>query len=363
MYRRKFRAVIFTKRKILKWIFCFFGGAAAAVSMAFVCSEMSCTTGIASDSTDLYMSILENELPVEKSSDGGMERWLGFNIKEPQTILEYCLPVFDSADLSNDSETPKDEQNTVTPPPQKTESIDASGGLKLTNATKYNVDLNALASDKLPFKLDNDGPQVLIVHTHTTESYSEKNTYTSGDRTTDETKNITAVGNVIENVLKNHGIQTVHDATVHDYPSYNGAYTRALATIKQNLEKYPSIKIVLDVHRDGIVRSDGTRVKVLTEINGEPCAQVMIVAGSDACGLRHENWRDNMKFAAHIQKTANELYPTLMRPINLREERFNTHMTRGSIILEVGSNGNTLEEAKRGAEYAAEAICKALGKS
>lgn len=161
-------------------------------------------------------------------------------------------------------------------------------------------------------------------------------------------------------VLEENGIKTVHDTTYHDYPSYQGSYTRALSTIETQLKNNPSIEIVLDVHRDAFIYSDGSKLAVTCEENGISTAQVMLVVGTNSMGLWHENWQENLKFAAKIQNAAEIMYPGVMRPINLRKERFNEHMTKGSLILEVGSNGNTLAQAKEGGKDVARAIAAVL---
>ena len=236
--------------------------------------------------------------------------------------------------------------------PQVTESTSKSLA-EIKNQAGKAVDADALANAALPYKIEDGSPQVLIIHTHTTESYYEQ------DRSVDETKNITAVGNVIEEKLKAGGIETVHDSTVHDYPSYNGAYTRSAATAKSNLAAYPGIKVVLDVHRDAIASADGSKLKLTADINGEKAAQVMFVVGTDA-QLTHDGWQENLKLALKLQRAANEMYPGLMRPIDLREQRFNQQLSLGSIIIEVGTNGNTLEEAKKGAELIGDVLVKVL---
>ena len=180
------------------------------------------------------------------------------------------------------------------------------------------------------------------------------------ERTTDNARNVVAVGNVICGKLEEYGIKTVHDTTVHDYPSYQGAYTRTLKTIESNLKKYPSIKAVLDVHRDAFVYSDGSKLKVSYNRDGQETAKVMLVVGTDSMGLAHPGWRNNFMLAAKIQNAAEIMYPGLMRPIDLRRERFNMHMTSGSLLLEVGSNGNSLAEALEGGAEIGEAIAAAL---
>ena len=180
------------------------------------------------------------------------------------------------------------------------------------------------------------------------------------ERNTDETKNVTAVGDVIAETLEQNGIHCVHDKTVHDYPTYQSAYTRTLSTIDYNLKHYPDIKIVLDVHRDAYIYPDGSKLRVNCDINGVSTAQVMLVLGTDSLGLSHPAWRENLSLAAKIQSAANIMYPGMMRPINLRRERFNMHMTTGSLLLEIGSNGNTLDEAKEGGRNIANAISAVL---
>lgn len=255
---------------------------------------------------------------------------------------------------------PEEEQQAVDTPMIKSETRKADGGLKVSNATAYSVNAADYLSETPDVLKSGQIPEILIMHTHTTECYSEEE-YAPGapDRDLDENKNIVAVGNAMETVFKNHGMTVYHDKTVHDYPSYNGAYNRAAKTITDNLNAHGGIKVVLDVHRDGITKADGTKVKLAAEINGEQTAQVMIVAGSNS-NLQHDKWQENFRFACRIQAKANELFPSLMRPINLRKERFNEQLTTGSLIIEVGTNGNTLAEACRGGECIAEAIAQVL---
>ena len=224
---------------------------------------------------------------------------------------------------------------------------------EIKNLSGKSIDAEKIAKEPLGYKISSTSPQVLIVHTHTTESYHEQ------DRSVDEEKNMTAVGKVMAKKLSESGILCVHDTTVHDYPSYNGAYTLSAATTKAQLAANPSIKIVLDVHRDAVSSEDGSKLKLSTNINGESVAQIMFVVGTDA-QLKHNNWKENMKLALKLQRKANEMYPTLMRPINLRAQRFNQQLSKGSIIIEVGTNGNTIEEAKRGAELISDVIVSVL---
>lgn len=234
----------------------------------------------------------------------------------------------------------------------------------LGNETDYGINVEEALASRPAIDMSVEGPKVLIVHTHATEAYAKSgaNTYdaTESDRSMNTEENVVKVGSVVADLFNSKGIETLHDTELHDYPSFNGSYGDALETTEQYLEKYPSIQIVFDLHRDSIVYDDGTMAKPVTEINGRKAAQLMFVVGTDANGLYHPNWRNNMTFAIQLQNAINNKYPTLMRYINLRQERFNGHTTNGSLIIEVGSSGNTLDEAIYGMTLAAEVIADYL---
>ncbi len=206
--------------------------------------------------------------------------------------------------------------------------------------------------------------QVLILHTHGSEAFAEedKNYYQDSDssRTQDKEKNIISVGKVLADELLKYGIKAIHNDTIHDYPSYNGSYNNALTTIEETLKKYPSIKVVIDVHRDSMVTNDGVKLKPIIMVEGQKAAQVMIVTGTDAGGLKHDSWQKNLSFSLKLQQEMNKKYPDFARPVNLRKSRFNQHMTEKSIILEVGTDGNTLSEAKKSAEMFASVLAENL---
>ena len=157
------------------------------------------------------------------------------------------------------------------------------------------------------------------------------------------------------------GISVLHDRTLYDYPSYSGAYDRSLASIERYLEKYPSISFVLDVHRDAIEDTQGNQYKVVSEIDGVGvAAQMSLVIGSDGSGLSHPDWMENLKLAAAIQEEALTRYPTLMRPVLLRNSRYNQHATKGSLLVEVGAAGNSLDEALLSARLFAKAFADVI---
>lgn len=309
--------------------------------------------------------LLQYRLNIPKKSDTSLaERILGFDINDAESILFKYYSQFGRIEqVAEAVESAPIEPEPEPAPTVNVEEINAAKGMAVSNSSGISVSPEELLAEPLHIKLESGAPQILIVHTHTTESYTEpegaKYSSSGSDRSTDSEKNMIAVGKIMQEVFTEHGIESVHDTTVHDYPSYNGAYTRSMTTMTNNLQKYPSIKIVLDVHRDGIVRSDGTKVKVAADIGDEKAAQCMFVVGTNA-KLTHNTWRDNMRLACKLQNYANTNYPGLMRPINIRSERFNQQITSGSLIIEVGSNGNTVEEAKLGAKYMAETISAVL---
>lgn len=208
------------------------------------------------------------------------------------------------------------------------------------------------------------GPQILIMHTHATEAYrmTKKDRYEESDesRTTDEAHNMIRVGEEMKRVFEDAGFSVVHDKTTYDYPGYNGSYGRSLAGVQSCLDQYPTIQMVLDVHRDALIDNDGNVYSKTTSIDGEEVAQVMLVVGTDDGGLTHPNWRDNYTLALKLQGAMLTLDETLPRPIDLRSQRFNQHLRPGSLLVEVGTSGNTLKQALAGARLFAEAACLEL---
>lgn len=243
--------------------------------------------------------------------------------------------------------------------PTSGEGYDGAQGVYIENRPGLDLDVAALAQAQLTLDLPEEGPQVLIVHTHGSEAYTPDGTDTyvaTGEcRTTDTEKSVVRVGDEIAKVLTEMGLTVVHDTGLYDYPEYNGAYDRSLAAVEGWLAQYPTIQVVLDVHRDALIGADGTVYKPITTINGESCAQVMLVMGSNAL-YDHPGWLENLALAVQVQKEMNTLWPTLARPIGLRENRYNQQTAPGAMLVEVGSHGNTLQEALAAARMFARAL-------
>lgn len=236
------------------------------------------------------------------------------------------------------------------------------GAGTLNNATEYpTADMQAVVNEPMDLRIDLNSvePQVLVVHTHSTESYDrfDAGFYDSEypTRSTDSNLNIVAVGAALCDELNALGINAVHATEYHDYPSYNNSYSRSRITVEDYLTRYPSIKVVLDIHRDGMQREDGTRVKPTIEIGGEKAAQLMIVSGAGD-DQPVPNFRENLKFAARLQDSCETLVPGFTRPVYFAYRYYNHDLTPGSLLVEVGSEASTLGEAKASMHYLALAL-------
>lgn len=241
------------------------------------------------------------------------------------------------------------------------------GGGQVRNETDISNGKLLEESRLLPeFTIEKNGePQVLIMHTHTTESFEpyEREQYddTFNYRTTDPSKNMVMVGDRIAEQLEKGGIGCIHDSTIHDYPSYNGSYDRSAETVKSILAEYPSIKIVLDIHRDAIASGDSLVQPVIT-VDGKEAAQVMIISGCDDGTMDMPNYMKNFRFSSLLQQQMSSDYSNFTRPILFDYRNYNQNLTTGSILIEVGSHGNTLEQAGNAGELIGKSLVKALDK-
>ena len=237
------------------------------------------------------------------------------------------------------------------------------GGMRIKNETHYQVDVSQLLRQGPPLRLPAEGPQILIIHTHGSEAYmpSGLDRYEANDnsRTNDTQYNIVRVGDELADKLGAAGLRVLHDREIYDYPSYTGSYIRSGRAVEEYLREYPGIAVVLDVHRDAL-GSDGVVYKTMAEEDGVVASQIMLLAGSDESGLEHPDWQANLALALYLQEAVGRRHPTLMRPVTLVPQRYNQHLTTGSLILEVGSSGNTLQEALAAVRLFADAAAPAL---
>ncbi len=234
----------------------------------------------------------------------------------------------------------------------------------IKNKTDYDINAEDYVDFKLPEYTETDEYTVLIIHTHGTEAYTPDGVLSDDPndpyftRSEDNEENMVSVGAVMAEIFEKNGIKTLHhtvavDTTIDDYSK---AYSASAKIIKDTLKKYPSIKYVFDVHRDGVMLSTGEKAKAVCRVDGKLAAQVMTVVGSDFLGQDHPNWENNLAFAVLLQNRLEEAYTDICRPITLKQGAFNQHLSPMGLLLEIGTDGNTLQEAKYSAEILAREI-------
>lgn len=247
--------------------------------------------------------------------------------------------------------------------PTTTEGYTVVGTAYISSTRDAPPDLAALS---VPYtaKLGDDGPQILILHTHGSECYTpadDSELVLSGNhRSLDCRCNVVRVGDEIAQVLGDAGIPVLHDRTLYDAASYSGAYDRSLTAAENYLKKYPSLRYVLDIHRDAIEDSDGNEYKVIAPTEEGAAAQLSLVVGSDGSGAPHPDWMSNLRFAAALQQQLLGEHPQLMRPILLRKSRYNQHVSPGALLVEAGAAGNSPEEAVLAGRLFAEGLAELL---
>lgn len=228
-------------------------------------------------------------------------------------------------------------------------ATDVTGNVAIRNATlSLSPDFDALlkAGPTLTVE-DAAAPTVLIYHTHTSESYAlnsdgryypEQPTHTA-----EEDRNVLRIGDELCAVLEQRGVGVIHDRTVYD-DEYEGAYARSRAAAQRYLKENPTLQITVDVHRDAF-KEKGRHVKPTALIGGKKAAQIMIITGAEEDGIEFPQWEENLRFALHLQQTAQEKYTGLMKPVFFCPRRYNMDLTENSVLLEIGTEVNTLEEA------------------
>ena len=231
-------------------------------------------------------------------------------------------------------------------------------GVCIKNGSNKTLDAAALAAEGFAAQLTGDAPQVLILHTHGSEAYTmpEGQGYVSTGtcRTSDTTKNVVRVGDEIASVLSDYGISVLHDRTLYDDPLYEGAYGRSVEGIEGYLEKYPSLTFILDIHRDAVEDAQHRQYKLIS-LEDPNAAQLSFIMGSN-----HDGWQENLKLAVAVAEAVKADYPTVMRPITLRNSNYNQHKSLGSMLVEVGAAGNSLDEALNSARIFADAFAEVL---
>lgn len=273
--------------------------------------------------------------------------------QEPAVPLPPVIPTTPPTPTHPPEQTPALPQTPVTFSEDELEHI------PMYYRCDYRPELAPLLTGPLQWDLSGDEPKVLIVHTHTSESYTpvESGEYEpSGDyRTLDPNYNVLSVGEVLCSMLEEAGIGVLHDREFHDTPSYNDSYSNTRISTEQILAQNPSIELIIDLHRDA---ADTPAGQLMTEcqIGDETAAQLMMVVGTDDCGLEHPDWPKNLAVALKLQALLERENPGICRKLTLTDQRYNQHLGRHALLIEVGAAGNTLPEAKLAAAQLAKAI-------
>lgn len=264
--------------------------------------------------------------------------------------------------------TPPENIVTQTFLPTNSSAYHSVGGVFVYNRTHQTLDMEALAAEPVTLTGTGKGPQILIVHTHATESYTQEgqDVYQESDpyRTTDDAHNMVRVGDEMAAAFAQMGLNVLHDRTLHDYPSYTGSYGRSYDTVEEYLAAYPSISVVLDVHRDALMGENGEVYKTAVDESVLPdSAQVMLVVGTNESGSNHPDWRKNLTFAMALERECNEKLPTLARPITLRTSSYNQQLLPGYLLVEVGTHGNSLQDAITAARAFAQTVAPVIAEN
>ncbi|MBQ3530047.1 MAG: stage II sporulation protein P [Oscillospiraceae bacterium] len=270
----------------------------------------------------------------------------------PSQIVFSPAPTEPSAP---DDTTPTDPVQEILIP---TFSAQDAEGLKINCSFSHTADVPRLLTQPLQWDLTGSKPTVLILHTHGTESFAPTGEYVESTpyHTTDTANNMISVGAYVAELLEKGGISVLQDTSLHDTPSYNAAYTNSRKSIEDYLQEYPSIRLVLDLHRDSFEDEAGNQLVQTVFSQNTTYAPLMFVVGTDNSGLTHPNWQNNLSLALKLQTQLEDICPGICRDISLRAQRFNQDLCGQALLVEVGASGNTRQEALRSAGLLAEGI-------
>lgn len=233
------------------------------------------------------------------------------------------------------------------------------------NKDKKKNEISTLNSSKYQneVRVTKENPRILLYHSHAGETYSDSSEGNYHSKTSKE-KSVLSVGNLITEELDKRGWGVVHNTTYNDYPEFNKSYQKSLETIQSMINKYKTIDIAVDLHRDGRTLIDTNTNKVIPEalnkehermttiIDGEKVAKFFFVVGK-----RNPNYEQVKSLADDITAFAQKKYPNLVGDVTVKPAgRFNQFVAKNHMLIEVGSNGTTSDEAKASAKYIAEIL-------
>ncbi len=233
-----------------------------------------------------------------------------------------------------------------------------AAAIQINCSFSHSANIPDLLTQPLSWDLTLSEPTVLILHSHGTESFAPTGEYTETTpyHTADTGHNMISVGAYVAQLLTEAGISVLQDTALHDTPSYNAAYNGSRKSIESYLQAYPSIRLVLDLHRDSIEDEKGNQVVQTVFSQDTVYAPLMFVVGTDSSGLDHPNWQTNLSLALKLQVQLEALCPGICRDISLRAQRFNQDLSAGALLVEVGASGNTRQQALQSAKMLADAI-------
>lgn len=315
----------------------------------------------------LFLGLLSGAIPVQAEEPVPTDSTVSVaallaDSEEPETPPPSSSPEptpisTPAAALATETPLPTAEPSAVTIIPT---TITANS--MLDNDTYYDIDPDTLLAGDADFSLPAEGYQILIIHTHGTEAYTPEGTdvYDPSDdyRTIDTNYSVIRVGRALAEALRAYGLNVLHDEGLYDYPSYTSSYVRSGEAVEEYLEAYSGISLVIDLHRDALGDGD-TIYKTVAQAEGAQAAQLMFVMGSDI-NLENPHWQDNLTLALALQAQVSRRYPELMRPTTLCNYRYNQQLSTGSLLLEVGTAGNSLQEAITAVQLFADAVAPYL---
>lgn len=312
------------------------------------------------DNNDLLEAMIYTQISSIKGIEKMQENTKKQEVKEEEIKTEQEKTEKKETNTENTNKEPEQagtKTEVITNNPIAENANVRYGNIKIKNQTDY-----TLTEDMLKPDIEITNKNIVLFHTHSCESYTSSPNYTytpTGTfRTTDLNYTVVRVGTELENKLKQYNYNVVHSKDYHDYPAYNGSYTRSLATVENILKQTPS-DIIIDVHRDAVgSRSDYAPTVKIGDT--DEAAQIMFVIGTNNGGLWHPNWNQNLKFAIKIQEKAEEMYPGLFKPIMLTKSRYNQHTGKYANIIEVGATGNTLDQCLTSMKYLAKVMNEVL---
>lgn len=238
--------------------------------------------------------------------------------------------------------------------------------VRVKNTNKTKISIEKKLAEELDLSVTEKEPAVLIYHTHTTETYQllDRGFYAEGfaPRSSDSNKNMVRVGKAICDEIEKKGYKVIHDTSVYDKP-YTGSYYRSEDAARLILEKNPSIKITLDIHRDAIQSDSGVKTKPVATVNGKKAAQIMLITGcqEEGNGITDlPQWEKNLTFALKLQQSMESSFKGLTRPVFFCDRSYNMGLTPMSLLVEVGTDANTLDEAVYSGKMLGRALAEIL---